>query len=228
MRIWDVSPGYLNRQSLLGEHRELHGLISILVNGKKGYSQHPETLRWVGFGWALRMRHQQLSQEMKLRGYKDNTPVTLEDNAGQWPTTFIDSPAQQYALLMEKYREKEPGRIPLPTTAQQLWSQHKYSVLARNPAAYASIGPALAADTLSFGELALQLTEHLRQAPSEGGMRNALQHLWGYVADAESTGGEIANGPLRPLLEAIQERAKAHSCEHLLHSTALGELGVWC
>ena len=34
MRIWDVPAGYLNRQSLLGEHRELHGIYSILTNGK--------------------------------------------------------------------------------------------------------------------------------------------------------------------------------------------------
>jgi len=31
MRLWDINPGYLNRQSLLGEHRELHGIVSILV-----------------------------------------------------------------------------------------------------------------------------------------------------------------------------------------------------
>jgi len=26
MRIWDIDPGFLNAQSLLGEHRELHGI----------------------------------------------------------------------------------------------------------------------------------------------------------------------------------------------------------
>lgn len=36
MRIWDISPAYLNRQSLLGEHRELHGLYNILSESKKG------------------------------------------------------------------------------------------------------------------------------------------------------------------------------------------------
>jgi len=49
MRVWDINPGYLNRQSLLGEHRELHGIISIIVNKKKGYANHPETVRWVGY-----------------------------------------------------------------------------------------------------------------------------------------------------------------------------------
>lgn len=32
MRVWDLSPGHLNDRSLLGEHRELHGIVSILAN----------------------------------------------------------------------------------------------------------------------------------------------------------------------------------------------------
>ena len=64
MRIWDVNPGYLNRQSLLGEHRELHGIVSIIRNNKKGYAKHPETLRWVGYGWALKQRHKLLASEI--------------------------------------------------------------------------------------------------------------------------------------------------------------------
>jgi len=38
MRIWDINPGQLNDKSLLGEHRELHGIVSILVNNKSGYA----------------------------------------------------------------------------------------------------------------------------------------------------------------------------------------------
>jgi hypothetical protein len=229
MRIWDVSAGYLNRQSLLGEHRELHGLVSILQHGKKGYSQHPETLRWVGFSWALRMRHQLLSVEMALRGYKDNTPVTFAENPEHWPDAFIDDPIQQYVLLIEKYKDKEPGRIPLPTSAQQLWSQHKYSVLAREPEAYQYIGRALADNSLSFADLAMQLTQLLRQTPSQGRLRNALLHMWGYVdTDNEQTKSELTSGPLLPLLKEIQQRAKANHCEYLLHSTALSELAVYC
>ena len=71
MRIWDVNPGYLNRQSLLGEHRELHAIVSIIKNNKKGYSRHPETLRWMGFGWALQSAPQIISggnESKRLRG----------------------------------------------------------------------------------------------------------------------------------------------------------------
>jgi hypothetical protein len=48
MRIWDIPPEKLCRDHLLGEHRELHEIWSILINNKKGYARHPETLRWKG------------------------------------------------------------------------------------------------------------------------------------------------------------------------------------
>ena len=48
MRVWDINPGYLNRQSLLGEHRELQAVVVVLRDEKKGYSNHPETRRWIG------------------------------------------------------------------------------------------------------------------------------------------------------------------------------------
>ena len=107
MRIWDINPGYLNRQSLLGEHRELHGIVSIIVNGKKGYSKHPETLRWVGYGWALKMRHELLAAEMSLRGFNEKTPVLTTSNEGifnegVWPEEYIDAPREQFTLLAAK------------------------------------------------------------------------------------------------------------------------------
>ncbi len=57
MRVWDVNPGYLNRQSLLAEHREIHAVFVVITAGKKGYSRHPETLRWYDKLAALKQRH---------------------------------------------------------------------------------------------------------------------------------------------------------------------------
>lgn len=114
MRIWDIDPGYLNLQSLLGEHRELHGIVSIIRNRKKGYAKHPETIRWREYGWALKIRHHKLACEMALRGYTDRSPVVLYSKKRKWPDTYIDSPDRQFKLLKEKYREKKEGRIPLP------------------------------------------------------------------------------------------------------------------
>lgn len=139
MRIWDIHPGYLNRQSLLGEHRELHGVAAILSKGLAGYGRHPETLRWTDLGWALHQRHRMLAAEMAFRGYRDRSPVRLRKAPGRWPETFIDAPGEQFARLAEKYAAKEPGRIRLPRSTHELWAQHKYSLLARDQAAYRAL-----------------------------------------------------------------------------------------
>ena len=75
MRVWDISPGYLNRQSLLGEHREVHALLVILAEDRAGYANHPETRRWRGRLPALMVRHTWLAEEMGLRGYRERSPV---------------------------------------------------------------------------------------------------------------------------------------------------------
>jgi hypothetical protein len=230
MRIWDIHPGYLNRLSLLGEHRELHGLVSIMINGKQGYSRHPETQRWLGHGWAIRQRHRLLVAEMALRGYVDKSPVLTRSQQGVWPATYIDEPYRQLQILAAKYRGKEPGRIPLPTNAQQLWSQHKYSVLARDVSLYKALGKEVSTmkPRQDFSALAKRLTEQLRTAPSEGGLRNALQHMWGYVSEIPAKAkGDMASWSLDRLLREIQRRVLANDVPYLNSSTALSELKAW-
>ncbi|MCJ7600044.1 MAG: DUF1722 domain-containing protein [Desulfobulbaceae bacterium] len=230
MRIWDISPGYLNRQSLLGEHRELHGIVSIIVNGKNGYSKHPETIRWVGYGWALKQRHRQLTAEMSLRGFTEKSPLNdMRSKEGIWPNTYIDEPFKQFQLLSIKYQNKEPGRIPLPKNTQQLWSHHKYSVLARDVKLYKEIGQDVArTKNTNPSELTMVLTEMLRKPPSIGGVRNTLQHMWGYVSEYNTESkSKIDSWSLSQLLKEIQLRAIASKNIYLTSSTALSELMTW-
>lgn len=229
MRIWDISPGYLNRNSLLGEHNELHALFSVCLNKKKGYAHHPETRRWKDFLNALAVRHELLVAEMTLRGYAHKSPLSIEPNARCWPTQYVDPPARQFALLREKYRAREPGRIPLPKNTQELWAQHKYSVLARDPKLYREIGRRVASQRpRDFDALAQELSELLRSPPLPGGLRNALDHMWGYVSDfATDKQRREAVKSLRTQLRLIQELARSHRITYLWHSTALSELQVW-
>lgn len=228
MRIWDINPGYLNRQSLLGEHRELHGIVSILVNGKKGYSKHPETMRWSGYGWAIKHRHNELACEMRLRGYTDHSPVNTRSKKGYWPDQYIDPPHIQYQLLRAKYKDKEGGRLSLPLNSQHLWSQHKYSVLARDPNTYKHIGASVAQQGICFEELARVLVELLRTAPSEGGIRNAAQHMWGYVSDKDNESyPDFDSWSLYKLMEQTQIKATQCNEPYLMNSTALSELMAW-
>ena len=225
MRIWDINPGYLNRQSLLGEHRELHGIVSIIANNKRGYSNHPETLRWIGCHWALQQRHRLLIAEMALRGFTEKTPLPEIRGDEEWPTHYIDSPFQQFKLLEAKYLDKEPGRIPLPKNAQQLWSQHKYSVLARDEKSYREIGRDVAQmnGKDEFEELAMVLSELLRQRPANGPLMNALQHMWGHLTNHHHHTPSQAH----ELLLEIQRQAIIEKEPYLLTSTALSELMAW-
>ena len=230
MRIWDLSPGYLNRQSLLGEHRELHGIVSIIVNKKKGYSKHPETLRWVGYGWALRMRHQLLAAEMKLRGYSEKSPVRTRAKNSAWPEQFIDTPMKQYQIINDKYQNKETGRIPIPKNAQELWRQHKYSIMARDVNLYKEIGPKVSKmkPLDDFSDLAFLFCNVLRQPPKESGLRNALLHMWGYVSEyADIDIHDVNTWSLNKLVSHVQEYALKSNNGYLLESTALSDLSVW-
>jgi len=230
MRIWDISPGYLNRQSLLGEHRELHGIVSIIINKKKGYAKHPETLRWVGYGWALRKRHQLLASEMELRGYSEQSPVRTRSQKGKWPEVYIDPPMNQYQILGDKYQNKEPGRIPLPQNAQQLWRHHKYSVMARDVNLYKELGPQISQmkPSQDFSDLASFLCSVLRQAPNKGNIRNALLHMWGYVSETNDTDvSGINSWALHKLFSHVQKNALKSNHTYLLESIALSELKVW-
>lgn len=230
MRVWDVNPGYLNRQSLLGEHRELHAIVSIIKNNKKGYSRHPETLRWKNFGWALGQRHRLLAAEMNLRGYVDRSPVLLKTQCPKWPEVFVDPPAVQLSILAGKYKNIKQGRIPLPKNIQQLWAQHKYSVMARNAAEYKRIGRWVASSKTGNGmsDLYPELVSLLRCHPGEGNLRNTVQHMWGYVSQYTSHSGKaIERKTIYGLLKEIQRLVFLNDVVYLKESTALGELRTW-
>jgi hypothetical protein len=103
MRIWDVSPKRLCRAHLLGEHRELHAIWSVLVNGKKGYARHPETLRWKGKLNALYSRHERLVSEMRERGYRHMSPLAKTHATGSVrQRMFVDTPREQVEILKRK------------------------------------------------------------------------------------------------------------------------------
>lgn len=230
MRIWDINPGYLNRQSLLGEHRELHGIVSIIRDNKKGYSKHPETLRWVGHGWALKQRHKLIVAEMNLRGYTDKSPVFLKSNSNLWPDEYIDPPATQISILKKKYKTLEAGRIPLPKNSQNLWAQHKYSIMARDIAAYKSFGKKVSSKTgaKELNNIALELATFLRQAPEPRLIENTLLHMWGYVSKYSTMpGNKLDTLSNKALLKKIQQLSISNKVKYLIESTALSELDAW-
>ena len=103
MRIWDIPPEKMCRNHLLGEHRELHALWSIITNNKKAYSHHPETLRWKGKLKALYLRHESLVKEMTERGYKHHTPLDPALATGKAvQDEFVNTYEEQVRILKER------------------------------------------------------------------------------------------------------------------------------
>jgi hypothetical protein len=103
MRIWDLEPASLCRSHLLGEHRELHAIWTILTDGRREYANHPEVRRWRGKLAALYARHDAQVAEMVNRGYRHSSPLDLRLATG--PSEQDDqlaSTSEQRALLAAK------------------------------------------------------------------------------------------------------------------------------
>jgi len=104
MRIWDIAPSKLCRNHLLGEHRELHAIWSVITKNKKGYSRHPETLRWKGKLKALYLRHELLVKELEKRSYKHRSSLSkrLAKGSGK-QEKFVDSYPEQLNIIRRKH-----------------------------------------------------------------------------------------------------------------------------
>lgn len=103
MRIWDLPPSVICRKHLLGEHRELHALWTVITENKKGYSKHPETLRWIGKLNALYKRHEELVIELHKRGYRHASPLEKSfatGNRNQFD--YVNNIAEQKEILKNK------------------------------------------------------------------------------------------------------------------------------
>lgn len=111
MRIWDIPPGKLCRNHLLGEHNELHAIWNILTQGRKGYAGHPETKRWKGRLKALFRVHEEIVREMIARGYNHQSPLDKALATGsRVQTSFVDTVARQVEVLRQKGCGCDVGR----------------------------------------------------------------------------------------------------------------------
>ena len=72
MRMWMIKPDTLCRKHLLGEHVELHMLVGCI---DKGYSIQGYIENGLIDTGNIKSRHEQLSQEMKRRGYNHKSDL---------------------------------------------------------------------------------------------------------------------------------------------------------
>jgi putative hemolysin len=103
MRIWDLEPRELCDQHLLGEHRELHAVWTVITEDKRGYANHPEVVRWRGRLAALYERHEAEVAEMDRRGFRHQSPLDRRRATGEArQSQLVDPVDEQRARLAEK------------------------------------------------------------------------------------------------------------------------------
>lgn len=215
--IFDVDPGFLDDARLSAQMRLIMGLVTSEQQQAPGH--YPAA--WLGHEDALALRLNQIISELRLRGLVAPGPVTLTGESILWPVLDRERLSQQ----LQSLADGPPGRIRLPRNDHELWASYKYSVLARNQRSYSALGRQVTARTLPYEQLWLVLINISRVPPTEAGLRNALQHLWGYASRHSSLNPQL--GSLRDLLKEIQELSATHEISYLRNSTALGEFSGW-
>lgn len=208
-----VHPGYLSDGDLLSQIDQLRTAIDPVFSPTESL-----------------FRHNLLAAEICLRRLADISLHPLSSTQLASLMVEPDDPYTQFEQLRHRYQNSLGGRIPLPQNAQQLWSQHKYSVMARDVNLYKKVGKqvALLKPSESYHDLALLLAQQLNLSPKQGGIYNALQHMWGYVSTVDPTvRQQMPEWTNSHLLAEIQYNALKIKQFYLLSSTALSELYVW-
>lgn len=103
MRVWDLPVQYLCDKHLLGQHLEIHTMHSVIVNNRKGYAKHPETMRWRGHEAELRGVHELTVREMIKRGFNHKSPLDGTYDSNIQVLGQVDPLWRQIEELRRKY-----------------------------------------------------------------------------------------------------------------------------
>jgi hypothetical protein len=117
VKIWNVGVHELDDQHLLGEHFELHVIWSALVNGRRGWRNHPEPKRWEGRLAALYARHDAQVEEMQRRGWRghrsDLDAAAIEGSSAEWPSvdpSVLEAERERLRLYAWERERAGPSR----------------------------------------------------------------------------------------------------------------------
>src|SRR4051812_1410345 len=81
---------------------------------------------------------------------------------------------------------QERSRNMYQKSTEKLWREEKYNVMFHSQNHYNALKKAMK-DKLSYDDVTHLITDGLSQTPTEGSMRNACQHMWGYFKKYAST-----------------------------------------
>lgn len=113
MRLWSLHPNYLDRQGLLGVWREALLAQKVLQGGTRGYTRHPQLIRFrshpqplVAIGAYLQV----IAREGQQRGYRlDASKIASPGPSVPIPVTAGQMDFERRHLL-QKLEQRDPPR----------------------------------------------------------------------------------------------------------------------
>lgn len=107
-----------------------------------------------------------------------------------------------------------------------LWLEEKYNVMFHSQNHYNAIRQAMK-NKASYKEISALIEQALNLTPTEGSMRNACQHMWGYFKKSANEEEKkqyeqlIQTTNFSELLSFLRELAKEYDVTYLLESRVL-------
>ncbi len=109
---------------------------------------------------------------------------------------------------------------------EKLWREEKYRVMFHSQKHYNQLRQAMR-DLLPHEQIEQLIEEALQQTPTNGSMRNACQHMWGYfrkvatIEEKQQYEQLLITGKITALLYFLQQLAIQYNITYLRESTIL-------
>ncbi len=223
--IWNISPAYFSDEDLLCEIDRLKYFLENFDNDT--LKNDKDFQFYYKNSWELKYRIKSIAAELTLRGIStvDLQHIVISNSFES--ISYEIEPFKQFEMLKSRYKNRNLARVLVPKNAQQLWANHKYSIMARDVNLYRAIGKSVASnnDMKNFKNLSKVFIEKLRQKPKAGGITNTLHHMWGYISNILSLNiNELSS---KELFYEILKCVMKSNQNYLIKQTAISELELW-
>lgn len=224
MKIWDCFPAYLNKNQLVAEHRELHGIMQMVERGYPVRSDmDPHIANWLQAPQAIAWRHSLVAEEMRLHEIAHKSPIDSFRTPVEWP------PFSKEITLSMQFDQvnalAHDARLVIPNETETLIQQSAFSVMARDPALYKYLQQESHHGRLVMTELLKEVSEIVRKPVQVEVYERVINSMWRYCKQAPEafTFSSSEHRPARRI-RAMQFLAGKYRWPELWQSTALTDL----
>jgi len=116
MRLWSIHPRYLDSKGLVALWRESLLAQKVLQGGTKGYSSHPQLIRFRKTGnsvGAVADYLRGVADEADSRGYRFDRSKIAQNRFGGKISVTSGQSEYEFTHLLNKLKKRDPGQYGL-------------------------------------------------------------------------------------------------------------------